>query len=98
MTADAIRALIVRLQRYCGTLAPPIARGLTHEAQRALAVLLAENQQLRAKASRYEWSTAVEDNASTLHSILLCHAGDQAKIDEQVDAYRVQAQIDKEKP
>ena len=54
MTADAIKALIERLQKYSGTLAPPIARGLTHEAQRALTdlskqveTLSLENQRLR---------------------------------------------------
>ena len=54
MTADKIKALVERLQKYCGTLAPPIARGLTHEAQRALTdlskqveTLSLENQRLR---------------------------------------------------
>jgi hypothetical protein len=94
MTADDIKALVWRLQKYCGTLAPPIARGLTHEAHRALTslstqveTLTLENQRLRVDAERYRWSTATEDNASALHSVLLCHAGDQAKIDERVDEY-----------
>jgi hypothetical protein len=57
MTADDIKALVERLQKYCGTLAPPIARGLTHEAQRALTslstqveALTLENQRLRVDA------------------------------------------------
>jgi hypothetical protein len=45
--ADDIKALVERLQKYCGTLAPPIARGLTYEAHRALTVLLEENTRLR---------------------------------------------------
>jgi hypothetical protein len=57
------------------------------EAEDALAALTLENQRLRVDAERYRWATATEDNASTLHSILLCHAGDQAKIDERVDEY-----------
>ena len=68
------------------------------EAEDALAALTLENQRLHAEAARYRWSTDTEDNASTLHSILLCHAGDQAKIDARVDEYRNWVQIDKENP
>jgi hypothetical protein len=48
---------------------------------------VAEYLSSKQDATRYRWSTATEDNASTLHSVLLCHAGDQAKIDERVDEY-----------
>lgn len=48
MTEAEIKTLVGRLQKYCGTLAPPIARGLTYEAHRALAVL---SDQLEANAA-----------------------------------------------
>lgn len=42
-------------------------------------------------AERWRWATALEDNAEMLHSILLCHGGEQEKINERADAYRLQA-------
>jgi hypothetical protein len=30
----------------------------------------------------------IEDNASTLHSIILCHEGETGKIGERADEYR----------
>ncbi len=42
----------------------------------------------RQDAARYRWITENSDNANTLHSILLCHEGDDAKIRERIDYYR----------
>jgi hypothetical protein len=39
-------------------------------------------------AARWRWATTVDDNAETLHSIMLCHGGDQRKINERADFYR----------
>ena len=39
-------------------------------------------------AERWRWATAVDENAQTLHSIVLCHGGDQQKINERADFYR----------
>lgn len=39
-------------------------------------------------AARWRWATAVDDNAEMLHSIVLCHGGDQQKINERADFYR----------
>lgn len=43
---------------------------------------------MRKDAERYRWATANEGNAETLNSIVICHNGDQAKINERVDVYR----------
>jgi hypothetical protein len=64
VTADDINALVERLQKYCGTLAPPIARGLTYEAHRALTVLLEENTRLR-----LEFRTDCEKQAEELFAV-----------------------------
>lgn len=78
MTEAEIKTLVGRLQKYCGTLAPPIARGLTYEAHRALAVLsdqLEANAALIAllRASLRKVEDEVEalkhDNASMLDSL-----------------------------
>jgi hypothetical protein len=42
----------------------------------------------RKDAERYRWSIDIEENANTLHSIVLCHEGDTEKIGERVDEYR----------
>jgi hypothetical protein len=39
-------------------------------------------------AAPYRWAIEIEDNASTLHSIVLCHEGETEKIGERVDEYR----------
>lgn len=39
-------------------------------------------------AERWRWATALDDNAETLHSIVISYGGDQAKINERADAYR----------
>ena len=46
-------------------------------------------------AERWRWATAVDDNAETLHSIVMCHGGDQQKINERADFYRA-GQADKD--
>lgn len=56
-----------------------------------------EVQALRKDAERYQWATALDDNAETLYSIVLSYGGDQAKINERVDAYRPDAAT-KEQP
>lgn len=53
------------------------------------AVLQSEQVQAwKRDAERYRWATALDDNAETLYSIVLSYGGDQAKINERVDAYR----------
>lgn len=61
------------------------------------AALFQAAKEVNLEAARYRWSSATEDNASTLHSILLCHAGDQAKIDARIDEYRAASQVEREK-
>lgn len=39
-------------------------------------------------AERWRWATAIDENAQTLHSIVLCHGGDQQKINARADFYR----------
>ncbi len=41
----------------------------------------------RKDAERYRWAIEFEDNAETLHSVVICHAGDIEKINERVDSY-----------
>lgn len=42
----------------------------------------------RKDAERWRWAIEIEENANTLHSIVLCHEGDTEKIGERVDEYR----------
>lgn len=56
-----------------------------------------EVQAWKKDAERYRWTTALDDNAETLYSIVLSYGGDQAKINERVDAYRPDAAT-KEQP
>jgi hypothetical protein len=39
-------------------------------------------------AARYRWATEVSGNADMLHSIVLCHEGDDDKIRARIDSYR----------
>ena len=39
-------------------------------------------------AERWRWATAIDENTQTLHSIVLCHGGDQQKINARADFYR----------
>lgn len=39
-------------------------------------------------AARYRWAIAQEDNAEQLHAILMCHDGDRAAINDEIDAAR----------
>ncbi|AHB78694.1 MULTISPECIES: hypothetical protein [Pandoraea] len=55
------------------------------------AALSADGGKDKRDAERYRWAIAFEDNAETLHSIMLCHAGDAAKINERVDSYMAAA-------
>jgi hypothetical protein len=89
MTEDEIKALVERLRDRESFVmqGPAFILRMGMIAADALEAITLENERLRADAERYRWSTATEDNASTLHSILLCHAGDQAKIDARVDEY-----------
>ncbi|KDC22947.1 hypothetical protein AZ20_4234 [Bordetella bronchiseptica E014] len=50
--------------------------------------VLADRQQRAGDADRWRWATAIDENAQTLHSIVLCHGGDQQKINERADFYR----------
>ncbi len=57
----------------------------------ARASVLAESQQHVGDAddaARWRWATTVDENAETLHSIVVCHGGDQQKINERADFYR----------
>lgn len=65
---------------------PDSVRAMTFARAIERAVLAASED--RRDAERYRWATALEDNAEMLYSVVLCHGGDQAKIDERVDAYR----------
>lgn len=47
-----------------------------------------DRQQRAGDAGRWRWATAIDENAQTLHSIVLCHGGDQQKINERADFYR----------
>lgn len=42
-------------------------------------------------AARWKWATSLEDNAETVYSVVMTHGGDQDKINERVDAYRLDA-------
>ncbi|WYX32167.1 hypothetical protein WJ976_12985 [Achromobacter denitrificans] len=39
-------------------------------------------------AERWRWATAIDENVQTLRSIVLCHGGDQQKINARADFYR----------
>jgi hypothetical protein len=50
-------------------------------------------QEQEKDAARYRWATDLDDNAEKLYSVVMCSAGDQAKINERIDAYRSDAAL-----
>lgn len=46
-------------------------------------------------AERYRWASDLSDNAETFHSVVLCHEGDQDKINERIDSYRAASEPNK---